>query len=215
IYRWLVSVLIVDSKWQHPFSAIVAGPSGSGKSFFVVKFLENISEMWNVSFTNIYWHYSEWLPNIKTNLNITFKEGLPDINELDTSSPNLVIIDDLMREADGHVVDLFTRGCHHRNLSVFFITQNIFHQSKGQREISLNAHYIVLFKNPRDKAQIRHLAQQVCPDNIKVLQEAYKDSTSQPHGYLILDLKQNTPEEYRFRSNIFPSDGYTVVYVPK
>ena len=205
----------MESKWQHPFSAIVAGPSGSGKSYFVVKFLENLDSMCNVKFANIYWHYSEWLPNTHSGLNITFKEGLPDVSEIDTSRPNLVIIDDLMREADGRVVDLFTRGCHHRNLSVFFITQNIFHQGKGQRDISLNAHYVVLFKNPRDKAQIRHLAQQVYPENTKFLQDAYKDSTSQAHGYLLLDLKQGTPEEYRVRTNILPGDGYTTVYVPK
>ena len=122
----------MESKWQHPFSAIVAGPSGSGKSYFVVKFLENIDYMCDVKFANIYWHYSEWLPNINSGLNITFKEGLPDISEIDTSKPNLVIIDDLMREADGRVVDLFTRGCHHRNLSVFLLLKTYSIKVKGR-----------------------------------------------------------------------------------
>lgn len=202
--------------WKHPFSAIVAGPSGSGKSVFVVNFIENLEAMCITKFDNIYWHYSEWLPEVKNNKSrIIFKEGLPNITEINTNKPNLIIIDDLMRESDGRVADLFTRGCHHRNLSVFYITQNIFHQGKGQRDISLNAHYIVLFKNPRDKAQIRHLAQQVCPENPKCLQESFNDATSSAHGYLLLDLKQSTPNEYRFQSNIFPSDKFTVVYVQK
>jgi chemotaxis response regulator CheB len=152
---------------------------------------------------------------LKTQRNIIFNEGLPNIGEIDTTKPNLIIIDDLMRESDNRVVDLFTRGCHHRNLSVFFITQNIFHQGKGQRDISLNAHYIVLFKNPRDKAQIKHLAQQVCPENVKFLQESYRDATDKAHGYLLLDLKQSTPEDFRFRTNIFPSDEQQIVYVQK
>lgn len=201
--------------WKHPFSSIVAGPSGSGKSVFVVHFIENLEAMCDTKFDNIYWHYSEWLPEVKNNKNIVFKEGVPNINEINTNKPNLVIIDDLMRESDGRVVDLFTRGCHHRNLSVFYITQNIFHQGRGQRDISLNAHYIVLFKNPRDKAQIRHLAQQVCPENPKFLQESFNDATSSAHGYLLLDLKQSTPNEYRFQTNIFPSDNFTFVYVQK
>lgn len=205
----------MNLKWEHPFSAIIAGPSGSGKSFFVVQFIDNLEQMSNVTFKNIYWHYSEWLPQLKSQRNIILKEGLPNIEGLGTSNPNLIIIDDLMRESDGRVVDLFTRGCHHRNVSVFFITQNIFHQGKGQRDISLNAHYIVLFKNPRDKAQIRHLAQQVYPENTKFLQEAYKDATTQPHGYLLLDLKQSTSEELRFRTNIFPSANHSIVYIPK
>lgn len=205
----------MNPEWKHPFSAIVAGPSGSGKSYFVVKFLQNLESMTDCNFSNIYWFYSEWLPQVNTTKQIKFIEGLPNLNDIDTSQPNLIIIDDLMRESDGRVVDLFTKGCHHKNLSVFFITQNIFHQGKGQRDISLNAHYIVLFKNPRDKGQVRHLAQQVCPEVPKFLQEAYGDATSKPHGYLLLDLKQSTPEEYRFRTNIFNSDQHHIVYLPK
>lgn len=205
----------MNPQWKHPFGAIISGPSGSGKSFFVVKFIENLESMVDCNFNNIYWYYSEWLPQVRTSREITFIEGLPRVTDIDTSKPNLLIIDDLMRESDGRIVDLFTKGCHHKNLSVFFITQNIFHQGKGQRDISLNAHYIVLFKNPRDKGQVRHLAQQVCPETPRFLQEAYADATSHPHGYLLLDLKQSTPEEYRFRTNIFKDDEHHIVYVPK
>lgn len=111
---------------------------------------------------------------------VTFKEGIPNMNDFDGSLPNLVIIDDLMRESDGRVVDLFTKGCHHRNISVFFITRNLFHQGKGARDISLNEHYIVCFKNPRDRAQIRHLAQQMYPEYSKFIQDAYADATIKP-----------------------------------
>jgi len=113
------------------------------------------------------------------------------------------------------IVDLFTKGSHHKNLSVILISQNLFHQGRGQRDISLNANYIVVFKNPRDRAQIRHLARQVYPDDPKFLEEAYYDATSRPHGYLLLDLKQSTPDKYRFRTCIFPDDTMHYVYVPR
>lgn len=112
-------------------------------------------------------------------------------------------------------MDLFTKGSHHKNLSVIFITQNVFHQGRGQRDISLNSNYIVIFKNPRDRAQIQQLARQVYPENPKFLQEAYHDATSRPHGYLLLDLKQSTPEEYRVRSCIFPEDPKQFGYVAR
>jgi len=121
---------------------------------------------------------------------IEFREGLPcpEDYSFDPLSPKLVIIDDLMRESSSEViVDLFTKGS--KNLSVILISQNLFHQGRGQRDISLNASYIVVFKNPRDRAQIRHLARQVYPDYPKFLEEAYYDATSRPHGYLLLDLK--------------------------
>ena len=37
------------------------------------------------------------------------------------------------------------------------LVQNLFPKNKETRTISLNAHYMVVFKNPRDKSQISHL----------------------------------------------------------
>jgi len=202
----------MEPSWKHPFATIVAGPSGSGKSVFVTKFLNELDKMCTTKFEEIIWYYDKHRPtNIKTP--IQFKQGLPELE--DSIVPRLVIIDDFMRETNGQIVDLFTKGCHHGNTSVFFITQNLFHQGKGTRDISLNANYIVCFKNPRDKAQFRHLSRQVCPENPLFLQDAFADATSTPHGYLLLDLKQDTPEDYRFRTCIFPSDNVNYVYVPK
>ena len=121
-----------------------------------------------------------------------------------------------MNEAgeDSEVSELFTKGSHHRNLSVVFITQNLFHQGKKMRTISLNAHYFVLFKNPRDAGQIRHLASQLFPGQTKYLIDAYKQATSKPHGYLLLDLTQSTPDNRRVLSDVLPhEEGY--FYLPR
>jgi hypothetical protein len=42
--------------------------------------------------------------------------------------------------------DLFTKGSHHRNISVVLLTQNVFHHGPNFRDISLNAKYLVLLK---------------------------------------------------------------------
>ena len=47
--------------------------------------------------------------------------------------------------------------------SVMYIVQNLFHRGKHHRTISLNAHYMVLFKNPRYVSQIMALAHQMYP----------------------------------------------------
>ena len=94
----------------------------------------------------------------------------------------------------------FTRKGYHRNASVVYITQNLFQRSKSSRTISLNAHYLVLFQSPRDKMQIKVLANQLqAPHMI----HAFNDATSIPHGYLLVDLKPNTPDYLRFRTQIF------------
>lgn len=226
----------MDVRWKHPWTSIVCGPTGCGKTIFVKTFLRNLTRMADVRFERVLFYYAEWQEayrqlqydsrvkeeekrgETKKNI-IEFREGLPRPEDYsnDPLTPKLVIIDDLMRESSSCdvIVDLFTKGSHHKNLSVVLISQNLFHQGRGQRDISLNANYIVVFKNPRDRAQIRHLSRQVSPDDPKFLEEAYYDATTRPHGYLLLDLKQSTPDEYRFRTCIFPDDTTHYVYVPR
>ena len=83
----------------------------------------------------------------------------------DVSNRNLIVLDDQMIDAskDKRIENLFTRGSHHRNLSVIYIVQNLFYQEKDSRSISLNSHYLILFKNPRDKLQIVTLPKQMYP----------------------------------------------------
>ena len=59
------------------------------------------------------------------------------------------MLDDQMIDAskDKLIVNIFTRGSHHRNLSVIYIVQNLFYQGKDSRSTSLNCHYLILFKN--------------------------------------------------------------------
>ena len=132
-----------------------------------------------------------------------FHQGLPE--QLNPKVRNLVILDDLMSSVDQSVTDLFTKGSHHRNISVIHIVPNIFHQGKGHRTQSLNTHYLVLFKNPRDASQINHLARQMYPSNAQYLQELYKDVTTPAFGYLFIAFKQETQENLRLRTNILKS----------
>jgi len=111
-------------------------------------------------------------------------------------TPTLVVIDDLMNETNDVVANLFTKISHHRSVSVIYITQNVFHKNKQSRTISLNTHYMVLFKSPRDAGQISVLGRQLYPEHNKFLVEAFKDATTEPHSYLLLDLRPETDERY-------------------
>ena len=147
---------------------------------------------------------------------VRFVEGLPDMEQwgIEDKKRRLVVIDDLMAETDDRITKLFTKGSHHRDISVMYIVQNLFGKNKEQRTISLNSHYLVLFKNPRDGSQITNLAKQMYPGRVSYVQESFKDATSVPHGYLLLDLRQDTPDHMRLRSSIFPDEQH-VVYIPK
>ena len=163
----------------------------------------------------IIWHYGKWQPSYGNAYGVKFVEGLPVKEEAEGRRRKrcLIIIDDLMHETDERVTRLFTKGSHHSNTSVMYIVQNLFGKNKEHRTISLNAQYLVVFKNPRDASQITQLAKQMYPGRVTYLQEAFKDATTAPHGYLVLDVHQTTPEHLRLRADIF-SDRQ-VVYIPK
>ena len=91
--------------------------------------------------------------------------------------------------------------------------QNLFDQGSSSRAISLNAQYIVVFKNPRDSAQIGFLAQQAYPKSPKFLDEAYQDATRSPHTYLLLNLTQECEDWARVLTQVFPGEELEV-YVP-
>ena len=145
-------------------------------------------------------------------LHIEFIKGIPTALEqdsyFDVNKRNLIVFDDQMIDAskDKRIVNLFTRGSHHRNLSVIYIVQNLFHQEKGSRSISLKSHYLVLFKNPQDKLQILTLAKQMYPGQTDFFLNQYKEAVERPFGYLLIDLKTTTQDNCRLRTNVLPSE---------
>ena len=203
-----------DLLLKHPFTCLVAGPTMSGKSYFVQRLISYASEMIDPKPQRIVWCYGGgWQETFANFPNVEFVSGLHFTRD-NSKEPLLLIIDDLMCETDENVTKMFTKGCHHQNMSVIYIVQNLFHKGKEHRTISLNSNYLVMFKNPRDVSQITHLAKQIAPGNTRPVHDAFKDATSHPFGYLFMDFKASTPEELRLRTNIFP-DQTQIVYLIK
>ena len=200
----------------HPFTCMVAGMTGSGKTVWVQSLLQQVQTVIDQPPERIIWCYSQWQPAYTQLLmmipTIEFVKGIPESLEddsyLDVNKRNLIVIDDQMIEAgkDNRIVNLFTRGSHHRNLSVIYIVQNLFHQGKGNRSISLNSHYLVLFKNPRDKLQILTLAKQMYPSETAWFIKEYEEAVRRPYGYLFVDLRPTTTDRCRLRTNVLPGE---------
>ena len=203
-------------QFEHPFTCMVAGMTGSGKTVWVQSLLTQAYRMINLPPEKIVWCYSQWQPAYMEMLvtipNIEFVKGIPTALEQDAyfsvNKRNLIVFDDQMIDAgkDQRIVNLFTRGSHHRNLSVIYIVQNVFHQGKGSRSISLNSHYLVLFKNPRDKLQVLTLAKQMYPGRTDFFLKQYEEAVRRPYGYLLIDLKTTTQDDCRLRTNVLPGE---------
>ena len=197
--------------FEHPFSCVVNGPSGCGKTEWILKLIhsdiiQNIPD-------KIVWCYGrrqDVYDEIDKRGDVELHEGL---NGIDKYRNALLILDDLMMDTDKHVMDLFVRG-RHRDLSVIFVTHNIFYRTPALRTIRLNTNYLVLFKTPCDTSQIIALGRQMFPGQSKHWEEAYKDATKRIYGYLLIYNRPNTEDIYRLRTQIFPNEEQ-IVYVPK
>lgn len=208
----------VKLKFVHPSTFICAGPTQSGKSTWVSELIT--SRNFEPSIEKVVWSYSEYQPlyeKLSRELNIEFCKGLIDVESLDSSTRKLYIIDDLMDESASSVSisNIFTKLSHHRNMSVVLIMQNLFPRGKSSRTLSLNANYMILFKNPRDASQINHLASQMYPGRSDILKSAFSHATSLPNGYLFIDLRQETSDLLRLRTHVLATENKEmIVYTP-
>ena len=154
---------------------------------------------------------------------LDFQAGLDGaeatLDTLEPTSRNIVVIDDLMQEAkdDKTVAKLFAVDSHHANTSVFYMVQNLFPKGAQSTTISRNAHYFVLFKNPRDTGEVRTLATQMLggkfvgrktSSSVRTIVELFGQVTDdKSFSYLVVDLRPETWEAYRYRTDIFPGEA--------
>lgn len=214
----------MDVRLVHPFTALVAGPTGVGKSEWVGNLIRQCQDLTTLPPRRVVWCYKQWQPlydtlGRETSVEIEFVDDMDQIDTiLDTYAPDhpqWLIFDDLMDSTHNkRIADWFTTKSHHTNVSVVHIVQNLFHQSKEQRTISLNSHYIILFRSVRDASQIHYIGRQMFPGNATFLTTAFADATRSPYRPLFLDLK--SPNNLlRVRTNVLREDGgHPLVYLP-
>ena len=204
-----------DFSFKHPTTIQISGPTLCGKTRLL---LEILKEQLVQPFPHrIIWVFSEWQPDYEEARqcypHIEFIHEWNDeiYKAIRPEDRNLLIIDDQMEEAGNSksLANLFTKGSHHKNLSIFHLIQNMYHKGGSQRTMSLNSHYNIIFKNPRDATQIRTLAYQMHPGNSKWFLDAFADATSRPYGYLVLDNHPRSDEDQRVLTNILNGNRLT------
>ena len=199
---------------RHPTTILITGPTQAAKTLFLKQILEH--QLIQPAPSRVIYVYCEHAPDLadlkQLYPTIEYVQGMKNfvgiLPTIEADERNLVVLDDQMSEAGKleETSNLFTKGSHHRNITVVYIVQNVFDKGKVHRTISLNSHYMVLFKNPRDEGQMRSLAQQVFPTKVKFFMESFREATKIDHGYLLVDLHPVTPDPIRVRTGIFKSD---------
>jgi septin family protein len=84
----------------HPFTALIAGPTGSGKTQFVVELLQKRKDFISPTPQRLIYCFSIWQDKFdhlkKIIPSIEFNEGLCDVMELNSKINKLMVLDDLM-----------------------------------------------------------------------------------------------------------------------
>lgn len=203
-------------KLKIPCNGIVAGPAQAGKSTLVARMIAKAGQIFHPRPKSILFAYGEYDDRIHKlqKMGCHVIAGLPTEETIDAlAKPALIFLDDLMLEAsDKYLQDLFTRKSHHKNLGVFFITQNLF--NKAVLVARMNSHYIFLMRAPNAALHIRTIGTQLFPGQLKYFLDAYKKATERPFNYLLIDLHPSTPTQLRLRTDIFPDEDQTV-FLPK
>ena len=190
-----------------PSLIMVSGATMSGKTEFVLRLIRERKQLFTSPPKSILYAYSTWQDKFNQFSDVTFHQGLPNREMMEPNS--ICVIDDLMAEASSslEVMKLFTIDAHHKQITVIFLTQVIFPQWKYSRILSLQVQYFVLFGSKRDRLSVSCLGRQMFPGQQEYFLSSYDDTTSQPFGYLVVDLHQKSSKHGQLRTKIFPGEN--------
>ena len=225
-------------KIHAPTSLAIYGPTQCGKTSFVINLLKEADLLFTRPVEEIYYCYESYqdcYDDLKKQSNdrsggggggvtttakkVFFHRGMPDIEtcrQWSFMKNHIVIVfDDLMTDLSNHadMVKFATIDCHHRNITMMLMLHNIF--PPGLRTVSLNIHYIVLFKNKRDSLQVETLGRRIMRSRAKYFYKCFEDAVKKRFGYLFIDMHPHSDETYQLRTCILPSQAPTIIYRPQ
>ena len=217
-----------DVRWYNPSTCVMVGGSMSGKTTLCLNVLRHAKEIFHDPrcAQNILFHYKQWQDSYeeisKENIITEWIPNLPTIDSIlnkcmlyTHSGGSIIVIDDFGNQLTRDVQELFSIYAHHTQSIVILLTQNLFPKNQFYRDISLNATYIILFKNIRDKSQIMYYLRQLQPGKSQWLFEAFEDCTKDPYTHMLFDMHQLQKDHLRIRGNITPNNKLTTVWTEK
>ena len=148
---------IYDPRLVWPYSLLLCGPTGCGKTTWIVELLRNHEELCSHTPKKLIWIYGVEQPDLFETIRkiwfprqCEFINGFPEdlLTRLEQTSDrgSLCIFDDVMNEVSSNsmVSKLFTRGRRHLGCSLVLMLQNVF--PKGTRAgLSVSMHSIKFF----------------------------------------------------------------------
>ena len=214
-------------KLHTPTTIGIYGPTQCGKTKFVVSLLKEANVLFTKPVEEIYYCY-EVYQDTYTELKeaeskgvekVCFHQGMPHVDDCREwaymKSHIVIVLDDLMTDLTKHpeMVKFATVDCHHKNITMILLLHNIF--PPGLRTVSLNIHYVVLFKNKRDTLQVETLGRRVMKNKVKYFFACFQQAVRKPFGYLLVDMHPHSDDVFQLRTCILPSEAPAIIYAPR
>jgi len=203
---------------------LVAGPSQSGKSHFLLNLVKFREQLFTANFSRVIYCQK----NIHTEKNKAFfahlqelfpqaelVQGLPVLSELHlniNAIHTLLLVDDMMRDVVGCIGmnNLATNDVHNFNITVIFVFQNYFARGKYGNDLVRNCQYKVVFYNRTEMLELRTISTHTVDTprflsyNFNYLQRHYPEDR---HHYILIDSHSKSPMSQMWcRARIFPDD---------
>lgn len=205
---------ICDSRLEKPFRLIVGGASGSGKTSLLQKIVD--SSHFSTPFDKIVYFYPEYLPEIPVEFDqiVDYRTGIADLDYFSSLPKNtLIIYDDLMNECgqSTEIMKLFSVIARKRDISIIFIVQNFFDQTKQFRNIKLNATGFIIFKFHAAMDILRRQLRDLGVYNL-ISKQSLENIYRQKFNYIFIDIHPNRHSEFGcIKSNIL-SKNYLIFH---
>lgn len=198
-----------------PFRMIIAGNSGSGKTQTLLNLLYNMPDTFEKIFIVTKCKDEPLYNYLEDKLGdegVSIKEGiteLPDLDSLDKTQNNLIVLDDLVNEPAKQqrpIQDYFIRA-RKKNCSLIYISQSFYQVPKLIRD---NITYLII----KQVSSMKNLTM-ICREcslgiDKKQLKEIYDDATQSKQDFLLIDLEGD--KDTRFRKNLDQSYEITDIF---
>ena len=194
-------------KFKSGTNIIVYGLTGTGKTTFIREVLKRrlVTEFPE----KVFYFYKIRQPFMDTwnhkELEVEFVQGL----ELDKAAEGncVVVVDDLLLESQKKTAELFVYGSHHLNITIFYLTQNLYPRDENVRIMTMNAHYMVLFGDQRSVRQVRSLSHQIFVGKERErLTNAFNKSINTNYGFVLLTFVQTFPRQLLVINNFWSNE---------
>jgi hypothetical protein len=133
--------------------------------------------------------------------------GVVFLKEIPSDIPqnSLIVVDDSMLEANilKQVAQLSIREIHHSNSNLIVIVQRLYVSNPDYRVLMDQMTSIILFKLTKGFTTLNRFITDVFPTHYRdYFWDAYKQATSVPYGYLMIDLSSESSREECLYSKI-------------